>query len=108
MFNFLAQTQSGFKKNYELQNKLVLEIERTENKRTRLDELNNEIKGRDDVIRDKQAEIEDGKVTIAQLSTKLEEERKQTEEKLNLLQQAEKNMTDAFENLSNKILEEKK
>ena len=39
--------------------------------------------------------------------TKLDEERKATQEKLVLLEQAENKMTDAFENLSNKILEEK-
>lgn len=91
----------------ELQNKLVVEIERTENKRLRLDELRDELKTRDIANGDMQKEIEDNKVTIAQLSTELDNERKQSEEKLALLQQAEKKMTDAFENLSNKILEEK-
>ena len=47
------------------------------------------------------------KIQIAELNTLLDEERKITQEKISLLENAEKNMTTAFENLSNRILEEK-
>jgi len=93
--------------NSELQRKLAVEAERAENKDYRLDELNDALKDRDRSNKELQNQIENGKVTIAELSTRLEEERKVSQEKLALLEQAEKNMMDAFENLSNKILEEK-
>ena len=50
---------------------------------------------------------ETDKIRIAELNILLEEERKLTQEKMTLLEKAEKKMTSAFENLSNKILEEK-
>jgi DNA recombination protein RmuC len=93
--------------NSELQRKLAVEAERAENKDYRLDELHDALKDRDRSNKELQNQIENGKVTIAELSTRLEEERKVSQEKLALLEQAEKNMMDAFENLSNKILEEK-
>jgi DNA recombination protein RmuC len=91
----------------ELQQKLAVETERTENKDYRLDELNDAIRERERQSQELQNNIEDNKVTIAELSTLLNEERKVSQEKMLLLEQAEKKMMDAFENLSNKILEEK-
>lgn len=44
---------------------------------------------------------------IAELETLLESERQSSREKIRLLEQAEKKMTDAFENLANRIIEEK-
>ncbi len=93
--------------NVELQRKLAVEMERAENKDYRLDELNDALIERERSNKELQNNIENNKVTIAELSTKLEEERKVSHEKLALLEQAEKKMMDAFENLSNKILEEK-
>jgi DNA recombination protein RmuC len=93
--------------NNELQRKLAVEEERTENKGSRIEELNNTIRECESSNKYLQKDVENNKVTIAELYTKLDEERKATEEKLVLLEQAENKMTDAFENLSNKILEEK-
>jgi DNA recombination protein RmuC len=93
--------------NTELQRKLAVETERVESKDYRIDELNDALKERENSNKELQENIENSKVTIAELSTKLDEERRLSEEKLILLGQAEKKMTDAFENLSNKILEEK-
>lgn len=91
----------------ELQRQLAVEAERTENKDYRLDELNDVLVERDRQNKELQNNIESNKITIAELSTRLDEERKVSQEKLALLEQAERKMMDAFENLSNKILEEK-
>lgn len=93
--------------NIELQRKLAVEAERAESKDYRIDELNDALRERENSNKEQQKNIENNKVTIAELSTRLDEERKLSEEKLILLGQTEKKMTDAFENLSNKILEEK-
>ncbi len=93
--------------NIELKRKLAVETERAENNNYRLDELNDALRERENSSKEQQKNIENDKVTIAELSTRLDEERKLSEEKMILLEQAEKKMTDAFENLSNKILEEK-
>jgi len=93
--------------NIELQRKLAVETERAENKDYRLDELNDALRERESSNKELRQDLENSKVNIAELSTRLEEERKLSDEKLVLLGQAEKKMTDAFENLSNKILEEK-
>lgn len=93
--------------NNELQRKLAVEEERTDYKDSRIEELNTTIRERESSNKYLQKDVENNKVTIAELYTKLDEERKATEEKLVLLEQAENKMTDAFENLSNKILEEK-
>jgi DNA recombination protein RmuC len=95
------------KDNIEMQRKLAVEAERAESKDYRIDELNDALKECENSNKKLQENIENSKVTIAELSTRLDEERRLSEEKLILLGQAEKKMTDAFENLSNKILEEK-
>jgi DNA recombination protein RmuC len=93
--------------NNELDRKLAVEMERTENKDARIEELNNTVRERENTNKYLQKDIENNKVTIAELVTRLEEERKSIQEKMILLEQAESKMTHAFENLSNKILEEK-
>jgi DNA recombination protein RmuC len=93
--------------NIELERKLAVETERTENKNYRIDELNDALKQRDNSNQELRKDIENSKVTIAELNTKLDDERRLSQEKVVLLEQAEKKMTDAFENLSNKILDEK-
>ena len=55
----------------------------------------------------KQHEDADYRARIAQLETLLESERRSICEKIALLEQAEKNMTTSFENLANRIVEEK-
>jgi len=93
--------------NNELERKLAVEVERTVNKDSRIEELSNIVSERENSNKYLQKDVENNKVTIAELVTKLDEERKATQEKMVLLEQAENKMTDAFENLSNKILEEK-
>lgn len=93
--------------NNELQRKLAVETERSESKDSRIEELNNVIRERENSNKYLQKDVENNKVTIAELYTKLDEERKAAKEKMVLLEQAENKMKDAFENLSNKILEEK-
>lgn len=93
--------------NIELQQQLAVATERDENKDYRIDELNDVLRERERSNNELQKDIENSKVTIAELSTRLDEERKLSQEKMALLEQAEKKMMDAFENLSNKILEEK-
>jgi len=51
--------------------------------------------------------IETDKTRIAELQTSLDNEQKLNKEKLQLLEQAEKNMATAFENLASRIMEEK-
>ena len=91
----------------EKQQALAVEVERVQQKDFRLDELKRELERSNAKNQTLQSDLEQYKVNLAELNTTLQEERKQTEEKLALLQQAEKKMTDAFENLSNRILEEK-
>src|SRR5690606_29987085 len=54
-----------------------------------------------------QHEEADYRARIAELQTLLESERQSNREKIALLEQAEKNMSAAFENLANRIIEEK-
>ncbi|MCH9697582.1 MAG: DNA recombination protein RmuC [Gammaproteobacteria bacterium] len=53
------------------------------------------------------SELADLKSSETKLNTLLEEERKQTEEKMELLKQSEQQLSQRFENLANKILDEK-
>ena len=93
--------------NSELERKLAVEMEKNESKTYRIDELNDVIKDRENNQKELQKQLESSKVSLAQLTTRLDAERQQSAEKIVLLEQAEKKMVDAFENLSNKILEEK-
>ncbi len=90
-----------------LERDLAVAQERAINKDQTIEELKEQLKDKDDINRDQQNEIEKKLAQIAELSTLLEEERRLSEEKLKLLEQAETKMSDAFENLSSKILEEK-
>ena len=54
-----------------------------------------------------QHEDADYRARIAELQTLLESERRSISEKIALLEQAEKNMSTSFENLANRIIEEK-
>ena len=104
---FRGKLTALLKNNIELQQQLAVATERDENKDYRIDELIDLLKDREKSIKALQKDVENAKVEIAELRTKLDEERKLSQEKLILLDQAEKKMTDAFENLSNRILEEK-
>ena len=97
--------QSGQLKDLEV--KLAVENERSENKITQIDELREKVERQESLYQQQQQSTETARVKIAELNTLLEDERKSSQEKLSLLENAEKNMTSAFENLSNKIIEEK-
>ena len=97
--------QSGQLKDLEV--KLAVENERSENKLTQIDELREKVERQESLYQQQQQSTETARVKIAELNTLLEDERKSSQEKLSLLENAEKNMASAFENLSNKIIEEK-
>jgi len=97
--------QSGQLKDLEV--KLAVANERSENKTTQIDELKEKIERQESLYQQQQQSTETAKVKIAELNTLLEDERKLSQEKVTLLENAEKNMTSAFENLSNRIIEEK-
>ncbi|MEE9117896.1 MAG: DNA recombination protein RmuC, partial [Calditrichia bacterium] len=78
--------------------KLGLEYQRLEVKTIQIDELKSKLKEHED---------SDYRAKIAELQTLLENEKHLSQEKITLLEQAEKKMTDAFDNLANRILEEK-
>ncbi len=78
--------------------KLGLEYQRLEDKTIQIDELKSKLKEHED---------SDYRAKIAELQTLLENEKHLSQEKITLLEQAEKKMTDAFDNLANRILEEK-
>ena len=79
-------------------NKLAAQGQRLDDKTAQIDELKSRLKEHED---------SDYRAKIAELQTLLEGERRLTREKITLLEQAEKNMTAAFENLANRIIEEK-
>jgi len=79
-------------------NKLTAQDQRLGDKTAQIDELKSRLKEHED---------SDYRAKIAELQTLLEGERRLTREKIALLEQAEKNMTAAFENLANRIIEEK-
>ena len=97
--------QSGQLKDLEV--KLAVENERSETKTTQIDELKEKVERQESLYQQQQQSTETARVKVAELNTLLEDERKLSQEKLSLLENAEKNMTSAFENLSNKIIEEK-
>ena len=79
-------------------NRLVFEKQRLDDRNAQIDELKSRLKVHEDL---------DYSARIAELETLLESERQLTKEKISLLEQAEKKMTDAFENLASRIIEEK-
>lgn len=78
--------------------RLIAEQQRLEDKSAQIDELK---------ARLRQHEDSGYPAKIAELQTTLDSERRSTREKIALLEQAEKKMTDAFENLATRIIEEK-
>jgi len=83
-----------------LQARLEAEQQNSARLEQRLAELKQESQTR-------QEQISQLKSDIARLETQLSEERKQSEEKLKLLDEAKTRLNTEFENLANKILEEK-
>ena len=81
-----------------LRSKLVIEKQQLDDRNSQIDELKSRLKAHEDL---------DYRARIAELETLLESERQLTKEKISLLEQAEKKMADAFENLANRIIEEK-
>ena len=79
-------------------NRHIFEKQRLDDRNAEIDELKSRLKAHEDF---------DYRARIAELETLLESERQLTQEKITLLAQAEKKMTDAFENLANRIIEEK-
>ena len=91
----------------DLERDLAIEKERNEGKSNQNTELKEKIEQQESKFQNQLKITEADKIQIAELNTLLDEERKITQEKISLLENAEKNMTTAFENLSNRILEEK-
>ncbi len=87
--------------------KLATEQERNQSKSKQNAELQEKIKQQESQYQLQLEITEADKTQIAELRTLLDEERKSTREKIALLENAEKNMTTAFENLGSRILEEK-
>ncbi len=71
-----------------------------------INDLKTEIATQKAFSAEQQQELKGKAVQLATLQTQLEEEKRSSQEKVALLEKAEKNMSDAFENLSNKILKE--
>ena len=97
--------QSGQLKDLEVE--LAVENERSVSKTAQIDELKEKVERQESLYQQQQQSTETARVKIAELNTLLEDEKKSSQEKLGLLENAEKNMTSAFENLSNRIIEEK-
>lgn len=86
-----------------LRNTLQLELERrssAEEKNSRLPELETALRYKQNIIDDLLAENSLLKSKISELETKLEQERKGAQEKLELLNQAQQKLSDAFKALS--------
>ena len=79
-------------------NKLIAHNLRLQDRENEISRLMKELEGHENF---------NYKARIAELETSLENERRLSREKVALLEQAEKKMTDAFENLANRIIEEK-
>ncbi|HUF41510.1 MAG TPA: DNA recombination protein RmuC [Verrucomicrobiae bacterium] len=90
-----------------LQNDLKSESEKraaAEEKNTRIPELDEAINNRDERISALSSELTNLKAAQSELQTKLEGERKATEEKLALVNEAKQNLSDAFKALSSEAL----
>lgn len=79
-------------------NRQHFERQRLDDRNAQIDELKSRLKTHEDF---------DCRARIAELETLLASERQLTKEKISLLEQAEKKMTDAFENLATRIIDEK-
>lgn len=91
----------------QLEQELAVEKERTEARDRRIGELNSRLEELQEERNAYQEQVAGGKVRIAELQTSLENEQRAMREKLELLEQAEKKMSATFENLANRIIEEK-
>lgn len=91
-----------------LQNELKSEAEKratAEEKNSRIPEMEETLTGRDARIATLLDDLATLKATQSELQTKLEEERKSGQEKLALLNEAKKNLSDAFKALSAEALQ---
>ena len=79
-------------------NRLIFDKQRLDERSAEIESLKARLKTHED---------QNYSAKIAELETLLESERRLTREKIALLEQAEKKMADAFENLANRIIEEK-
>lgn len=78
-----------------------------EEKNARLAELEEQLQAREGELRSLNHTLLGKNTALAELDTLLKQERKQTEEKLALLEQAREQLTKEFQNLANRIFEEK-
>jgi DNA recombination protein RmuC len=90
-----------------LREELTRQTERrstAEEKSTRIPELERTVAGRDEVIAGLQAENSELKTRLAETATQREQERKSADEKLSLLEDARRQLSDAFRALSAEAL----
>ncbi len=72
-----------------------------------LDEWKNENSNKEKIISELQNNLSDIRVQNKELTTRIEEERKQSEQNIKLLEDAQEKLSEQFQNLANKIFEEK-
>jgi DNA recombination protein RmuC len=75
-----------------------------EEKNTRIPQLERTIETKDDIIRELQSECGDFRTRLSETEVKREEERRAAEEKLSLLEDARRQLSDAFQALSAEAL----
>ena len=78
--------------------------ERIDARQQTIDELNSRVRQADEEARDAQAREAQLNVRAAQLGTTLDQERKQAEEKLAMINEAQRKLTDAFKALASEAL----
>jgi DNA recombination protein RmuC len=78
-----------------------------EERNQRLSELEDNIKSKEDALKDTQEELTTSKAKIAKLDTQIQADKTNHEEKLRLLTEAKENLSEQFQNLANKIFETK-
>ncbi len=91
----------------ELQVRQAADTERLRSQESRIDELKSRLVDYEQKLAEAHEISGKDKTRIAELQTSLENEQRQNREKLALLEEAEKKMATAFENLANRIIEEK-
>ena len=90
-----------------LERRQAVDQERLTARDAQIEELKTRLAEYEEKVSEGLRVIETDKTKIAELQTSLENEQRLSKEKLVLLEQAEKNMAMAFENLANRIMEEK-